>query len=164
MEKLSIWSTAFQDPITTALQHDKSLVVWHQKPWCGGEQAWHLIQSIEALWPILENGQVASAFTVYEWQEQPLKDATHLGLDHQVCAYLKQEISNQMVLLYAEALNNMRVPVELTYLDDASDVQEWFIQHPITRIRLGKIPSIWNGELVRGYYPDTQGIPRAGAY
>jgi hypothetical protein len=163
MAKLSIRSKEFVSPIAAALDQGKKLVIWHQIPWSGGAQEWFLIESIEALTPILNRGRVASAFTAYEWIELSLSRTINEEWSEQVLEALAHETPNEMLLIQETELEG-QAPTELVWIGEAGDVKEYHQQHLSLKVAVGRIPNVWTGEIVRGYFPDANGVPQSGPY
>ena len=163
MAKISIHSNEFTQPIAEALDLGQTLVIWHQIPWAGGYQEWFLIHRFEALDNILQRGRVASAFTAYEWIEViTLRQVNQEWLERASNA-LAQESFNLMLLIQPVTLTSVD-PIRLIWVGEADDLQEYYEQHVGSEAVLGRIPSIPTDEIVRGYYPDANGIPQSGPY
>jgi hypothetical protein len=70
-----------------------------------------------------------------------------------------------MLLLAPQAnKDDQTIPIALSWVGDATDLREWFDAHVGEAMMIGRIPSVWDGEIVRGYGPDANGIPQSGAY
>ena len=163
MTKLSIRSKEFVSPIAEALDQGKKLVIWHQIPWSGGNQEWFLIESIEALTPVLNRGRLASAFTAYEWIALPLSRIVNEEWLAQVSEALAHERPNQ-ILLIQEAELESQAPAKLAWIGEAEDVKEYHQRHLGFKVTVGRIPNLSTGEIVRGYFPDANGVPQSGPY
>jgi hypothetical protein len=163
MTKISIHSNEFTQPIAEALDRGKALVIWHQIPWAGGSQEWFLIRRFEALDSILQRGRVASAFTAYDWIEVLASRQVNQEWLKQASAALAQESFNLMLLIQPVTSTNVD-PIKLVWVGEADDLQEYYEQHVGSEVALGRIPSIPTDEIIRGYYPDANGIPQSGPY
>jgi hypothetical protein len=163
MTKLSIRSKEFVGSITEAVDQGKKLVIWHQIPWSGGQQEWFLIENIEALTPILDRGRVASAFTAYEWIELFPLQIVHEEWRAQVSEALAREIPNEMLLIQ-QADPMEQTPSPLAFIGEEVDLEEYCQQYAGFAVKVGRIPNLWAGEIIRGYFPDANGIPQSGPY
>lgn len=161
--KISIHSGEFIKPIAHALSEGKELVIFHQFAWAGGYQEWFLIQQLEQLDKVLGGGKAASAFTAYEWIDVPLPRFVEEEWLTQTLDALARETHNQMLLI------NLLTPhgndsFQLVWIGEPFDLNEFYKEHIGIRVRVGRIPSVWTGEIVRGYYPDANGVPQSGPY
>jgi|GEM_PF-5019007 len=163
MTKLSIRSKEFVNPIVEALDQGKKLVIWHQIPWSGGNQEWFLIENIEALTPILNRGRVASAFTVYEWIELSLPRVINEEWLAQVSEALAHETPNDMLLIQ-QAKSESQALTKLAWISEFEDIEEYYQQYMGFKVAVGRIPNLWTGEIVTGYFPDANGVPQSGPY
>lgn len=163
MAKISIHSSEFTQPIAEALACGKALVIWHQIPWAGGKQEWFLVHQFEALEAVFQRGQVASAFTAYEWIEVSTSRQVNQDSLTQASAALARETFNLMLLIQSVTSGNVD-PIKLIWVGEADDLQEYYEQHSGSEAIVGCIPSIPTGEIIRGYYPDANGIPQSGPY
>jgi len=163
MTKISIRSNEFTQPIAEALDQSKALVIWHQIPWSGGGQEWFIIRRLEELKAVLNRGITASAFTAYEWIEVFAGRIVDQDWPVQISEALAKETHNQMLLILP-AMSETNEPIRLTFVEAAEDIQEYYEQHLGSDSTIGRIPSVWTGEIVRGYYPDENGIPQSGPY
>jgi hypothetical protein len=163
MTKISIHSNEFTQPIAEAFDHGEALVIWHQIPWAGGNQEWFLIHRFEALDVVLKRGRVASAFTAYEWIEVPTSRQVTQEWLAQASTALAQETFNLMLLIQPVTSDSVD-PIKLIWVGEADDLQEYYEQHSGSEAVIGRIPSIPTGEIIRGYYPDANGIPQSGPY
>jgi len=104
-------------------------------------------------------------FTLYEWFELPdCIQACQEALERAI-GYLAQEPHNQMLLLSAQVnTDDQTIPIALSWVGDMTDLREWFDAHAGEAMMIGRIPSVWEGEIVRGYAPDANGIVQSGAY
>ena len=157
MEKISVKNSEFRNKIIQSLKEGKQLVIWHQIPWSGGSQEWFLIQQEEELNRVLAKGRIASAFTVYEWIEIPLPSMVDQIWFTQTKVALSQEKDNAMILLSVQSPSN-----KLVWIGEDEDLENWFEGHKGMEVDAGRIPNLWYGEIIRGYYPDEQGIPQSG--
>lgn len=163
MVKISIHSNEFTQPIAAALDRGKALVIWHQIPWAGGAQEWFLIHKFDALDVVLQRGRAASAFTAYEWIEVLTSRQVNQAWLEQASVALAQETFNLMLLIQPVTAISVD-PVRLIWVGEADDLQEYSEQYIGSEAVLGRIPSIPTDEIIRGYYPDANGIPQSGLY
>lgn len=163
MTKLSIRSSEFTRPLAEALDCGKALVIWHQIPWSGGSQEWFLIHRLDALNTIISRGCVASAFTAFEWIDVPTSKIVNQEWLMQVSAALAQELHNMMLLIKPVTSNELE-PISLTWVGQVDDLQEYYDKYVGSEAVVGRIPSTSTGKLVRGYYPDANGIAQSGPY
>lgn len=164
MAKISIRSDEFRHNIARAIAQTGQIVIWHQLPWSGGMQEWFLIRDMAALDKILDRGQVASAFTAYDWIEVPGMQIVNQAWLEQTSKALAQEADSLMLLIeLVTPSNRPDEPIRLTWIGDFEDLQEYAQNHVDAPAIVGHIPSI-AGEIIRGYYPDNNGIPKSGPY
>jgi hypothetical protein len=76
---------------------------------------------------------------------------------------LEQESHNRMLFIKSVPWNRSE-PIQLSWIDDAEDVLEYFEKHSNSEVAVGRIPSVWFGEIVRGYFPDENGNPKSAPY
>lgn len=163
MSNLSIYSEEFTTPIGEAINDGKELVVWHQISRAGGQQEWFLISRIEGLTEILKQSQVASAFTVFEWIPVPLSPNADLNWLGETRNVLANETCNRMLLLKPIS-PNPSTTIRLIWISEPDDLTNWFENNVGAEVQVGRIQSVSNGELIRGYMPDVKGIPQPGIY
>jgi hypothetical protein len=163
MTKISIRSDEFFQPISEAFEHGKKVIVWHQIPWSGGMQEWFLIHSISTLDTILSKGRIASAFTAYEWIEVHTSQIVNEIWIEQISLTLQEETRNLMLLIEPVVPNEIE-PIQLTWVGEVDDIKKYYEQHIGEKATVGRIPSVTDGELIRGYYPDNDGVPQSGPY
>jgi hypothetical protein len=163
VKKISIHSDEFCQPIVDAIARGKNVVLWHQLPRAGGLQEWFLIRSIDVLDGILDRGHVASAFTAYEWLDVPAPRIVDQAWFDQVAVALRLETRNRMLLIgLAEAVDVGLV--RLTWIGDAEDLHEYLEKHGSMEVIVGRVPPIIDGEIIRGYAPDENGLPQSAPY
>ena len=68
-----------------------------------------------------------------------------------------------MLLIQPVTLDNGD-PIKLIWVGEADDFQEYYEQYAGSEAVVGCIPSIPTGEIIRGYYPDANGIPQSVPY
>lgn len=163
MKKISVQSIKFRQPIEKTLLDKKQVVIWHQLPASGGMQEWFLIDDLAALDKVINKGRIASAFTAYEWMEVlPLQSINQAWVKETLVA-LEQESHNRMLLIKSVPWNRSE-PIQLSWIDEAEDVLEYYEKHSNSEVTVGRIPSVWFGEIVRGYFPDENGNPKSAPY
>jgi hypothetical protein len=163
MKMISIEADEFRHPIANALSNGMRVVVWHQIPGSGGSQEWFLIQSLDQLYKIISKGRTASAFTAYEWIKVEASQVVDQIWLNQILTALVQEAHNHMLLICPITIENSG-PILLTWVDDAGDVQSYFEKYLGSQVEVGRISSVYYGEIIRGYFPDEHGNPQSGPY
>ena len=163
MKKISVQSNEFRQPIENTILDKKQVVIWHQLPASGGMQEWFLVDDLATLDKVINKGQIASAFTAYEWMEVlPLQSVNQAWVKETLVA-LEQESHNRILLIKSVPWNRSE-PIQLSWVDDAEDVLEYYEKHSNSEVEVGRIPSVWYGEIVRGYFPDENGNPKSAPY
>ena len=163
MKMISVQSNEFRQPIENAILDKKQVVVWHQIPASGGMQEWFLIDDLAVLDKVISKGRIASAFTAYEWiQVLSLQNISQAWVK-ETLAVLERESQNLMLLIKSDSQNQFE-PIQLTWIGVADDVREYYEKHANSKVVVGRIPSVSSGEIVRGYFPDENGIPKSAPY
>jgi hypothetical protein len=163
MKIISVQDSEFRRPIEDAIANGIKLVLWHQFPSSGGFQEWFLIYSLHGLDKVISKGQVASAFTAYEWIEVLSSQKINQTWLEQTRAMLEQESQNHMLLIKSLSQEDIE-PIQLTWAGELDDIQEYYEDHGGSGVVVGRIPSVWFGEITRGYYPDENGNPQSAPY
>ncbi len=163
MKIISIHSKEFTKPIIDELDTGKRLVIWHQISASGGMQEWFIINNQKALDTVLSRGKVASAFTVYEWIQIATAQVVNSQWLEQVTIVLASETKNQMLLIRKDPINSNDFS-HLVWIGKIKDVKEFYNQHTGFSVEIGRIPSVYSGEIVRGYYPGKNGLLKSGIY
>ncbi len=163
VQRISIYSSDFRNPVVKALEQGHQLAIWHQIPWSGGDHEWFHLHQLNGLDKILNRGRVASAFTVYEWLDVPLPLLVDQEWLSQATRVMEKDEPNHLLLLYSTQQEN-EPSVELVEFAFLDDLQEWAKAHVGSQVRVGRVPNLWTGEIVRGYYPDANGVPVSGPY
>jgi hypothetical protein len=163
MTLISIWNPEFIQPISDVLNRGKKIVIFHQIPWSGGNQEWYLVCRVDELDAILRRGKVASAFTAYEWIDINISPTVDWEWIRQITEVLAQETNNRMLLI-PDVVPDDKSLIRLVWIGEAEDIREYYEHHAGSSVIVGRIPPLWKGEIVRGYYPDANGIPQSGAY
>ena len=163
MKMISVQDREFRQPIENAIANGMKIVIWHQVPSSGGFQEWFLIHSLEGLDKVIRKGQVASAFTAYEWVEVLPSQKINQAWIKQTLAVLKQESQNLMLLIKSVSQENIE-PMQLTWIGESDDIHGYYEKHGDSNVVVGRIPSVSFGEIVRGYFPDENGNPQSAPY
>lgn len=162
---MSIYDQKFILTITDLLNQYKQLVIFHQIPWSGGLSEWFLLQDISALERIFKRGQTASAFTVYEWNVLLVSNIVNKNWLKKTKEALVVDGVNNDLLLSKETFVNVKALIELEWVGDSDDLEEYYQENIGCSVFTGFLP--WSPralELVRGYYPDENGLPVSGPY
>ena len=160
---IAVQSSEFRQPIENAIANGIKIVIWHQAPSSGGLQEWFLVSSPGGLDKVISKGHVASAFTAYEWIEVlPSQKINQVWLK-QTLAMLEQESQNLMLLIKSASQEGIE-PIQLTWIGESDDIQDYYEKHGGSKVVVGRIPSLSFGEIIRGYYPDENGNPKSAPY
>ena len=162
MTIISVHSYEFIKPITKAITDGKELVIWHQFSAKGGLQEWLFLSNINNLDEIIKRGKPISAFTVYEWIKVPAENAVNEKWLSSVNNAYSKETTNYMLLIrLTEADKNNP---KLDWVGELEDIKEFYDSHFGQNVEVGRVPSIFTREIVRGYFPDENGNLKTGIY
>ena len=162
MTIISFYSSVFSEPIKKALNEGKELVVWHQFSAMGGLQEWLFLSGSDNLDEIIKRGKPLSAFTIYEWNKVPAENIVNekwlLSINN---AYSRETTNHMLLIRPSETDKNYS---KLFWAGEIEDIKEFYDVYVGKNVEVGRIPSIFTGEIVRGYFPDENGNIKTGIY